>query len=360
MPPSKVVTHDPVKTNLPRHSNNGLKRSRASSVHSPNVRLSVIDEDAASTPPMPPKAHHRPFHRRWNLGDPPRSSFESPPPKYSVWDTMGPKGEKLADVRNNKHIARRGGWRRIFLILLILLTIIVGLAVGLAIGLRKKENTTPISPHQPSSPSTTTSPPAPFPAGSYTLTTYLSTVLTSCASRPQDWSCYPYHTYSQSPTEALANFTWTITSSSPSNNDFTISSTSNPWSVNFDTTPLMKLDAGTEEERWRFETTLDKITIPSIGMNCYFNDTTLEGNLYTKKARDYPTPTPAEAPSTAESRDEFRPWPYAIDIRQSVGGGQDTPQCFRMQNGEKGDRITEGIFPKGGNEICSCEYKNFG
>ncbi|KAL8774084.1 MAG: hypothetical protein Q9209_001192 [Squamulea sp. 1 TL-2023] len=358
MPPAKVASQDFVKPNLPRHSNNGFKRSRASSVHSPNVRLSIIDEDAASAPPMPAKAHHRPFHRRWNLGDPPRSSFESPPPKYSVWDTMGPKGEKLADVRNNKHIARRGGWRRIFLILLILLTIIVGLTVGLAIGLRNKENTTPISSHQPSSPSTTPSP-APFPAGSYTLTTYLSTVQTNCASRPQDWSCYPYHTYSQSPTEALANFTWIITSSSPSHNEFTISSTSNPWSVNFASTPLTKLDAGTGDERWRFETTFDKTTFPSIGVNCYFNETTLEGNLYTKKARDYPSPTPSE-PSVAESRDEFQPWPYAIDIRQIVGGGQNTLQCFRMQSGGVGDRVTDGVVPKGENEICSCEYRNFG
>ncbi len=139
MPPNFVASQDFAKPSLPRHSTNGLKRSRASSVHSPNVRLSIIEEDAASAPPMPPRAHHRPFHRRWNLGDPPRSSFESPPPKYSVWDTMGPKGEKLSDVRNNKHIARRGGWRRICLILLIILTLVVGLAVGLSIGLRKKE-----------------------------------------------------------------------------------------------------------------------------------------------------------------------------------------------------------------------------
>ncbi|KAI4234423.1 MAG: hypothetical protein LQ352_008177, partial [Teloschistes flavicans] len=131
----------PAPSNLPRHSTNASskrERSRASSLRSVSVpRLSIIEEDGV--PPIPAKAHHRPFHRRWNLGEPPRFSFETSPPKYSVWDaTKGPKGEKLADVRNNKHIARRGGWRRICLIALLLLTAIVALAVGLAVGLHKK------------------------------------------------------------------------------------------------------------------------------------------------------------------------------------------------------------------------------
>ncbi|KAL8910973.1 MAG: hypothetical protein Q9171_003784 [Xanthocarpia ochracea] len=356
--PSLVASHDFTKSSLPRHSNNGSKRSRASSVNSPKVRLSIIEEDAASAPPMPARAHHRPFHRRWNLGDPPRRSFESPPPKYSVWDTTGPKGEKLAEMRNNKHIARRGGWRRICLILLILLTLIVGLAVGLTIGLRKKESNSQTSSQKPSESTESSSP---FPAGSYTLTTYLSTVRTDCASRPTDWSCYPYHTYSQSPSEALANFTWVITSPSPSK--FAISSTPNPWSVNFDSTPLTIIDENTEEERYHFETVLDKITIPSIGIQCYFNQTLLEGNLYTKKPRNYPSSSssPAEPPSIpSSSNKEFQPWPYAIDIRQTVGGGQTIPQCFRMQDGGLGDRITAEVTPKGEEEICSCEYKNFG
>ncbi|CAL8583476.1 hypothetical protein XPA_009100 [Xanthoria parietina] len=359
MPPNFVASQDFVKPSLPRHSTNGSKRSRASSVHSPNVRLSIIEEDAASAPRMPPRAHHRPFHRRWNLGDPPRSSFESPPPKYSVWDTMGPKGEKLSDVRNNKHIARRGGWRRICLILLILLTLIVGLAVGLSIGLRKNRSTTPVSSTQPADLPSTSPSPAAFPAGSYTLTTYLSTVRTDCVSQAADWTCYPYHTYTESPSEAVANFTWVITSSSPSS--FAISSTSNPWSVEFPSTPLEKIKADTPEEHYHFTTTFDKTSIPSGGgIQCQYNDTLLEGFLYTKKARSYPSPSPAEPPSSS-SADKFEPWPYAVDIRQSVGGGQNTPQCFRMQQaGGLGDRITEGLTPKGENEECGCEYKNFG
>lgn len=134
-----ISSKDFVNLRLPRHStNNGSKRSRAGSIHSPSVRLSIIEEDG-DIPPLPAKAHHRPFHRRWNLGDPPSISFEISPPKYSVWDATGPKGEKLSDVRNNKYIARRGGWKRICLILFLLFALIVGLAVGLTVGLRKKD-----------------------------------------------------------------------------------------------------------------------------------------------------------------------------------------------------------------------------
>ncbi|KAL8638206.1 MAG: hypothetical protein Q9226_009016 [Calogaya cf. arnoldii] len=355
MPPHFIASQDFVKPSLPRHSTNGSKRSRASSVHSPNVRLSIIEEDAA--PAMPPRAHHRPFHRRWNLGDPPRSSFESPPPKYSVWDTMGPKGEKLSDVRNNKHIARRGGWRRICLILFILHTLIVGLAVGLSIGLRKKESSTPVSSAKPADSPSSSASPAAFPAGSYTLITYLSTVRTDCVSQAADWSCFPYHTFAQSPREAMANFTWVITS--PSSSNFDISSTSNPWSIEFPSTPLQKLNEGTEEEHYHFTATLDKTTTPQLGIQCQFNDTLLEGNLYTRKSRNYPSPSPADPPSSS-STGKFQPWPYAIDIRQTVGGEQNTPQCFRMQAGALGDRISEGLTPKGENDECSCEYKNFG
>lgn len=139
MPPHRVPSRDLADHRLPRHSTNGSKRSRASSTHSPAARLSIIEEDG-DIPPMPPRAHHRPFHRRWNIGDPPRFNAEKSPPKYSVWDTAGPKGEKLADVRNNKHIARRGGWKRMCLITLLTIGMIVALVVGLVFGLRKKNS----------------------------------------------------------------------------------------------------------------------------------------------------------------------------------------------------------------------------
>ncbi|KAL8806149.1 MAG: hypothetical protein Q9182_001550 [Xanthomendoza sp. 2 TL-2023] len=361
--PTLIVSQDFAKPTLPRHSTNGSKRSRASSVHSPSVRLSIIEEDSASHPPIPPRAHHRPFHRRWNLGDPPRSSFESPPPKYSVWDTMGPKGEKLGDVRNNKHIARRGGWRRICLILLILLTLVVGLAVGLSIGLRKKNSPQEQQPTpQPasSSPSSTPST-SPFPAGSYTLSTHLSTILTDCTSDPTLWSCYPSNqTYSASASRSLANLTWTISSSPSSSSTLTISSTSNPFSIgSFVSTPLIKLAAGTDQERYHFSTESPKQTFPNLGESCYFNGTIVEGDLYTRKPKAFPATSPAEE-ERSNSNKEFQPWPFAVDIRQRAAGGLNTPQCFRMQGSKQGDRVTDGITPRPESAMCSCEYRNFG
>jgi hypothetical protein len=107
-------------------------------------RLSIIAEDADHPPPLPPapaqpvRTHNRPFSKSW--GRPPRPSFENSPPDYTLWDTKGPKVEKLIDVRNNKHIVRRGGWKRLAAVLGISLVIIIGLGVGLGVGLAKKNS----------------------------------------------------------------------------------------------------------------------------------------------------------------------------------------------------------------------------
>ena len=190
--------------------------------------------------------------------------------------------------------------------------------------------------------------------------TYLQTSQSDCSSQAQDWSCYPYHTYTQSPSQAMSNFTWVITKS---DNGFSVSSTNNPWSINFDETPLIMVEPGTDNERYQFNTSLNKITVPSIGVNCFFNDTNLEGNLYTKKPQSYTpsgisTASAATAPAPASS-DDFQLWPYAVDVRQTIGGDQTVPECFRIQDNQKGDRITDGITPQPESSTCSCEYRNF-
>ena len=100
------------------------------------ARLSIIEEDDVPQP-RSPRASHRPFNRRWK-DDPPRHSFEASPPEYNVWDTEGPKGERLFDLRNHKHIARRGGWKRLLLIILVIVAALIALAVGLGVGLTRK------------------------------------------------------------------------------------------------------------------------------------------------------------------------------------------------------------------------------
>ena len=122
-------------------------RSRATSLAgSVEQRLSVIEEDQPSPPHQqledlperPLRAHHRPWHQRFGLGEPPTYRTGGSPPGYTFWDVKGPKGEKFEDLRNNAYIARRGGWRRLCIILWILVLAIVALSVGLGIGLNKK------------------------------------------------------------------------------------------------------------------------------------------------------------------------------------------------------------------------------
>ena len=105
-------------------------------------RLSVILEngDAQNT-----RDKHRASVRKSGLSaqlaDAPRESMEggsngSSGYSYSVWSD----GEKFAVLRNNKQIAKRGGWKRLIIIVAIVIALIIALAVGLAVGLKKKSS----------------------------------------------------------------------------------------------------------------------------------------------------------------------------------------------------------------------------
>lgn len=123
-------------------------RSRATSLaNSVDHRLSIIDEDNPSGPhqpdPLPPrpvKASHRPLHRVFGIGEPPKYVGGASPPDYSIWDETSKRGEKLQKIRNNRFIAGRGGLGRICLIILIILTIVLALAIGLGVGLSKRKS----------------------------------------------------------------------------------------------------------------------------------------------------------------------------------------------------------------------------
>lgn len=54
---------------------------------------------------------------------------------YNVWS----ENEKFAALRNHKQIAKRGGWRRLLIILAIILLLIIALGVGLGVGLKNKK-----------------------------------------------------------------------------------------------------------------------------------------------------------------------------------------------------------------------------
>ena len=118
--------------------------------------LPVIAEDRNSfqagaqspTPPtVPPRAWNRPINKVFGLGLPPRLHYDSSPPSYTTFDSHeveDPNGEKLIRARtgigNNRHIAKRGGWKTLVVIVLLVLLCITGLVVGLVVGLRNRKN----------------------------------------------------------------------------------------------------------------------------------------------------------------------------------------------------------------------------
>ena len=84
-------------------------------------------------PDIPQRSSNRPLARFFHM------PFQGPPPYAEYNDVTGPRGEKFSDLRNNRHVAKRGGWTRVLLIALVVLLIIVGLAVGLGVGLTRSK-----------------------------------------------------------------------------------------------------------------------------------------------------------------------------------------------------------------------------
>ena len=193
---------------------------------------------------------------------------------------------------------------------------------------------------------------APFPAGSYLITTVLDTVQTDCVSQPSDWTCKPGYTYSQSPAQAEANLTWVIAAEG---DGFVISALGDIFSITFPNTSLILTDTGTDEERYTFNVTAEKGTTRLDKVQCFYNNATIEGSLYTKKPKTYPS----SAASTNNTSGILQPWPQAVDLKQTTDGGSDVPECFNMDNGQKTDRVMDGITPKASTDVCNCEYKNF-
>lgn len=294
-------------------------------------RLSVILENGDSHASKARDSHRASVRKSGlspALADAPRESLEdnsnnSSGYSFSVWSD----GEKkFAALRNHKQIAKRGGWKRLAIILAILVAIIIALAVGLAVGLKKKKTsrygedaapvctsdrltatssttddpqqasdpTASLSPTSPSSPTSTStiSVPPDFPLGSYSLVTFLDTVQTNCTANPATWTCYPYSTYYSDRSKAVATFNWIISGSAGA---YTISSTENPFSISFKNADFELLDEGKDTERYRFQISSTKTVTPSTNLTddnasteCNFDNTDLQAYLYTKMAKSYP------------------------------------------------------------------------
>lgn len=109
-------------------------------------RLSVILENGSSdNQAAKTRDSHRTSVRKSGLSpaiaDAPRESLEgqsqnSSGYSFNVWSD----GEKFAALRNNKQIAKRGGWKRLAVIIAAIIACIIALAVGLALGLKKSSD----------------------------------------------------------------------------------------------------------------------------------------------------------------------------------------------------------------------------
>ena len=193
-----------------------------------------------------------------------------------------------------------------------------------------------------------------FPLGVYSSETFLANVTTNCVSQSSDWQCTPYHTYTESPSEATLTFQWVITATNNDTSDLTISPPNNPFAFAFASTPMTLVDAGQDLERYIFNTSFDKTVVVSLGVHCFFNNTQFEASLYTKRPKSSPqesdrsTPVAATAASGApvSSPVPYADWGYAVDVKHSHDGGPTVPECYKMDNGVRGARVTDGRTSK--------------
>ena len=134
------------------------------------------------------------------------------------------------------------------------------------------------------------------------------------------------------------------------------------------------MDEGTSNERYTFKVpSVPKIVYPSPNVKCYYNSTIFSGDLYTKKTKSYPSgaaasgtsAAPAAATSSSSSTSDsdssqpYADWVFAVDAAQSINGGVDVPDCFTMNNGVDGARVTKGYTVEPISNFCSCAYANY-
>jgi hypothetical protein len=350
-------------------------------------RLSIIAEDESAVPAASPVTSRTSRSSRAPLLLPSRAGLDrcsflarlwaDPPPSlYSVEDaSSGSRGEKLiVEVRANRHVAGRGGWRRLAAFVLLAVAVVVAVAVGLTLGLRKRGggdgggggggggNTPPSTP-----PPNSTA----FPAGSYALTAFLYNVSTDCTANPATYSCPPYALYADGAAASMVTFDWTIASSAAG--AYTISAANTPFTIDFANVSLGLVGAGTADEHYAFVAVTDTFVSPAAAITadgtaagCWYNGTRLQGSLYTRKPATASAPAPAHANASSASGLDgvlpvsapvFRPWPYAVAVQQSIGGGVGVPSCYEMTDGAP---VTEGLAPRPSGDLCSCLWKNFG
>ena len=128
------------------------------------------------------------------------------------------------------------------------------------------------------------------------------------------------------------------------------------------------MDEGTDTERYTFKTQAQKIVYPtnSFAIKCFYNDTQFSADLYTRKPKTLPsgnTPSPSSTPltitSTTGSNAAYVDWEFAVDARQSIGGGVDVPDCYEFDRNQIGAKLTQGFEEQSSSDFCNCAYTNY-
>ncbi|PNS21629.1 hypothetical protein CAC42_988 [Sphaceloma murrayae] len=309
----------------------------------------------------------------------PRVSADTQPPPYArEWraeDSQYFENEEKPGLRR-RIAGRRGGIGRCMIIAVVVLAVIIALAVGLGIGLSRR-NRSSNSAAESDTQSLQSS--QEFPLGQYTFVTTLRTVQTDCTSDPATWRCYPYNTYqNNNSTAGLALFNWVINAASqefPSNGStpstqasgtttsLSVSSSRDPFSIPLDNRSLTYVNDN-NNPRYTFNFTYSKNVVPTtaistsnVASTCFFNQTQFTATLYLSNSRalDYPGQGLMDA---AQIQGGYPRWPYAVEIREVSGAGQDVPACYEMVNGAVGQR-TGDLMPQSSDRRCSCNYRNF-
>jgi hypothetical protein len=288
--------------------------------------------------------------------------------------------EKLARLRRGEDVKdkkRRGGWKRLALIISGVLLVVIALGVGLGVGLSNKKKSGSNTSAQPSSPDD--NPPQKFPLGEYSMITALKTVEYGCTTNQATWRCWPYTIFSPSTnTSSLASFNWIISNTDdtyatdssattpadgvPAN--LTVSSTNDPFGITFTDKPLTYISpsTNTSSARLTFSFSMSKVVVPSQAITtdnsnakCFFNETTFTGTLYLSSQRNYPSADLQHSSSLGG----YEQWPYAVEITQVANGGTNVPDCYETTDGQPGQPITYGLEPTPSTEECLCDYRNF-
>ena len=284
---------------------------------------------------------------------------------------LAEKGE-FGSFTKRKCFAWQYGKRKVALIAAVSIALLIGLIVGLVLGLQDEDDD-PL-PSEPSARddeadldviTTSTS----FPTGTYSIVTYLDSVRSKCrkANRP-NWTCYPYTTFDTSPSEALTVFNWKIEeepslrSSLPSSlTNYTISSTPNPFALEFSSSPLVLVDEGAESEHLLLQISLEPAAPPGNTTGeednsgiCASRQNLLRAMLYTRRERGYPYEV-----GDIEGTASFPLWPYAVRIEQIVSDGESISVCSRIDDGGVQNDVMDEDYSKMESNMCGCVYQNY-